>query len=117
MADLIEIRGIPNEGPRRGLLNALFGAQYTVEVWQRRRRAAGRAIIVLSLPMAYFLLTDKAMVAAGGLAVLSAWAVAFIAGCVAAAGLAHAERDLERLLSRAGGQTADTNANEPDDAA
>lgn len=103
MSDLIEIP--PPRGPRAWPpLETLFRAQLVVEEWDTRRRWAAHAIVAVSLPMAYFLMTGAGLARAALRPVFVIWLFAFVAWCVTGVAGATARRMIDRLLASAGGR-------------
>ena len=103
MSDLIQIP--PPGGPRSSRpLEALLRAQLLVEEWDDRRRWAARAIIAVSLPMAYFVVARGGLERAGVRPVFLIWVCAFVGWCVTSVAGAIARRMLDRLLASVGGR-------------
>jgi hypothetical protein len=103
MSDLIQIPA-PTEPRASRPLEALFRAQMRVESWENRRSWVARLIVVLSLPMAYFVWSADGRAATGARLVFLLWVFAFFGWCYTNVGLVIARRTVDEVLALAGGR-------------
>jgi len=105
MSELLEIPALPRTDPAGKRLIAVLRADRRVATWVARRTLFGRLVIVLNLPMVYFLSFRTGGVTDPGARVtLTLWALAL--GCLIGCAVAtvRAQRVVDGLLDRAGGR-------------